>query len=97
CLNCVKVVSREGLLPLLRQVSQLATKMHATMRGMTEVEIRVATPLDDAARIEIEGLVRRALKTEPILTVKVDPSLIAGIVIRVGDRVYDGSVHSQFE
>jgi hypothetical protein len=27
----------------------------------------------------------------------VDPSLIAGMVIRVGDRVYDGSVHTQLE
>jgi hypothetical protein len=27
----------------------------------------------------------------------VDPSLIAGIVVRVGDRVYDGSVYTQLE
>jgi F-type H+-transporting ATPase subunit delta len=48
-------------------------------------------------RTEIEGLVRGALKTEPILNITVDPSLLAGIVIRVGGRVYDGSVHTRFE
>ena len=32
-----------------------------------------------------------------MLHVTVDPSLIAGIVVRVGDRVYDGSVRTQFE
>ena len=36
------------------------------------------------------------LGREPVLHVKVDPSLIAGIVIRVGDRVYDSSVNTQF-
>jgi len=96
-LNFLKVLARHGRLGIVRQASRLVTKLHAERRGMTDVEIRVATPLDDAAREEIKNLVRRALKTEPILNVKVDPSLIAGIVIRVGDRLYDGSVHSQFE
>ena len=32
-----------------------------------------------------------------MLHVTVDPSLIAGIVVRVGDRVYDGSVRTQLE
>jgi F-type H+-transporting ATPase subunit delta len=96
-LSFLKVLARHGRLNVVRQASRLVTKLHAERRGMTDIEIRVATPLDDAAREEIKNLVRRALKTEPILHVKVDPSLIAGIVIRVGDRLYDGSVHSQFE
>jgi len=32
-----------------------------------------------------------------VLRVTVDRSLIAGLVIRVGDRVYDGSVSTRFE
>ena len=96
-LNFLKVLSRHGRLGIVRQVSRLATKLHATQRGMTDVEIRVATPLDDALRGEIQNRLRKVLGTEPVLSVKVDPSLIAGIVIRVGDRVYDGSVHNQLE
>ncbi|HEX3599414.1 MAG TPA: ATP synthase F1 subunit delta [Lacipirellulaceae bacterium] len=96
-LNFLKVLSRHGRLGLIRQVSQLATKMHAKDRGMTDVEIRVATPLDDALRNEIQSQLRKVLKTEPLLNVKVDPSLIAGMIVRVGDRVYDGSVQNQLE
>jgi F-type H+-transporting ATPase subunit delta len=96
-LNFLKVLARHGRLGILRQVARWTARLHAQRSGRTDVEIRVATPLTDEARHEIEGLVRRALKTEPVLQVKVDPSLIAGIVIRVGDRVYDGSVSSQLE
>ena len=96
-LNFLKVLSRHGRLGLLRQVSRLATKLHAKQRGMTDVEIRVASPLDDTLRGEIQSHLRKVLGTEPVLDVKIDPSLIAGIVIRVGDRVYDGSVHNQLE
>ncbi len=53
---------------------------------------QIAAPLDDALREEILSMARKALKTEPALHVSVDPSLIAGIVIRIGDRVFDGSV-----
>ena len=96
-LNFLKVLSRHGRLNIVRFASRLATKLHATQRGMTDVEIRVATPLSDALHGEIESRLRQVLGTQPVLTVKVDPSLIAGIVIRVGDRVYDGSVHNQLE
>jgi F-type H+-transporting ATPase subunit delta len=95
--NFLKVLSRHGRLGLVRQVSRLATKMHAKQRGMTDVEIRVATPLDDGLRGELQSQLRKFLGTEPVLNISVDPSLIAGIVIRVGDRVYDGSVHNQLE
>ena len=96
-LNFLKVLSRHGRLAILRNTSKLATKLHAIERGMTDVEIRVASPLDDGLRDEIQAQLRKVLRTEPVLSVKVDPTLIAGIVIRVGDRVYDGSVHNQFE
>jgi len=96
-LNFLKVLSRHGRLGLVRQVSRLATKLHAKQRGLTDVEIRVASPLDDMLRGEIQSQLRKVLGTEPVLSVKVDPSLIAGIVVRVGDRVYDGSVHNQLE
>jgi F-type H+-transporting ATPase subunit delta len=96
-LNFLKVLSRHGRLSLIRSAARIAKKLNATRHGRTDVDIRVAMPLEDAMRNEIEGLVRSALKTEPIVNITVDPSLLAGIVIRVGDRVYDGSVHTRFE
>lgn len=96
-LNFLKVLSRHGRLGIVRQAARLVTKLHAERRGMTDVQIRVAVPLDDTTLSDIKDRLRKALKTEPVLSVSVEPSLIAGIVIRVGDRVFDGSVSSQLE
>jgi F-type H+-transporting ATPase subunit delta len=96
-LNFLKVLSRHGRLELVRSIARLAKKLNDARHGRTDIEIRVAMPLEPAMRTEIEELVRRALQTEPVLNVTVDPSLLAGIVIRVGDRVYDGSVHTRLE
>jgi F-type H+-transporting ATPase subunit delta len=96
-LNFLKVLSRHGRLGLVRQAARWVKSLHATRRGMTDVEVRVAAPLDDATYTEIQTQLRKSLATEPVLTVKVDPALLGGVVIRVGDRVYDGSVQSQLE
>ncbi len=96
-LNFLKVLSRHGRLGLVRQVTRIVKQLHAKRSGKTDVEIRVASPLDDTTFAEIQTQLRKALNTEPILNVRVDPSLLAGIVVRVGDRVYDGSVQSQLE
>lgn len=96
-LNFLKVLSRHGRLGIVRQAARLVKSMHAKRRGMTDVEVRVAAPLDDATYAEILTHLRKSLGKEPVLSVKVDPALLGGVVIRIGDRVYDGSVQSQLE
>jgi F-type H+-transporting ATPase subunit delta len=96
-LNFLKVLAAHGRLGLLRSIARLLKKLDAKRRGLTDVEVRVAKPLDDNLRREIEDRLRKTLGGEPVLNVVVDPTLLAGVVIRVGDRVYDGSVHTQLE
>jgi F-type H+-transporting ATPase subunit delta len=96
-LNFLKVLARHGRLELLRSIARVLKKIYAEHLGLTEVEIRVASPIDEQLRQEIYHRFREKLSTEPVLRVTVDPSLIAGLVVRVGDRVFDGSVSNQFE
>jgi F-type H+-transporting ATPase subunit delta len=95
--NFLKVVSRHGRLELLRPIARLLRKLHAERSGLTEVEVRVATDLSDTVRQEIQQRLQRALGTQPVLNVAIDPALIAGIWVRVGDRVFDGSIRTQLE
>jgi F-type H+-transporting ATPase subunit delta len=96
-LNFLRVLARHGRLDLLRPIARLLGKLYADHLGQAEVEIRVASPLDDQLRQEIYDRLRDGLKKEPVLKVTVDPSLIAGLVLRVGDRVFVGSIANQFE
>jgi F-type H+-transporting ATPase subunit delta len=96
-LNFLKVLSKHGRLGLLRPIARIVKKLDATRRGLTDVEVRVARELADDVRSEIHNRLRRVLGTEPVLHVSIDPDLIAGIWVRVGDRVYDGSIRTQLE
>ena len=95
--NFLKVLSRHGRLELLRPIARTLKRLQAERSGQKEVEVRVAIPLDDAVQTEIHNTLRKTLKVEPVIRVVVDPSLLAGMIIRVGDRVYDSSVNTQLE
>ncbi|WP_151086978.1 ATP synthase F1 subunit delta [Hymenobacter baengnokdamensis] len=61
--------------------------------GVQVAEVTSASPLTPATRAEVEKLVKQQTGLPDVsLTEKVDPSLIGGFVLRVGDRQIDDSV-----
>lgn len=64
-------------------------------RGIVDVNVTVAEPLaDDDRDALVEALEAKTGKTVRLHLTE-DPELIGGLVIRIGDRVYDGSVRNQ--
>jgi F-type H+-transporting ATPase subunit delta len=95
-MNFLKVLAKHGRLGLLRSTARQVKKLYAEQLGQIDVEVRVARPINDTLQNEIRAKLASSLSKDPLLHVVVDPSLIAGMVIRVGDRVYDSSVNTQF-
>ena len=52
----------------------------------------MARAADDAEKQAIAAALSKALGKSAIATFAVDPSLLGGATIRVGDRVFDGSI-----
>ena len=61
-------------------------------RGVVLAEVTTAVPLDDARRAEINALIGNIHEGGVELSEKVDPHLIGGFKLRVGDRMIDASV-----
>jgi len=96
-LNFLKVLSRHGRLELLRPIARETEKLHTERSGLADIQVRVAAKLDDSLLQNIQSRLQRMFGKQPIMHVTIDPSLIAGIVVRVGDRVFDGSLYTQLE
>ena len=94
-LTFLKVVSRHGRLDFLRAIHGQARGLYERMRGRVLVRVTTAAPVDDALAERIVKAVRPLLDGEPLLERAIDRSLIGGIVVRVGDTVYDGSIAAQ--
>ena len=94
-LHFLKVVSRHGRLDCLRAIHRLTRGLYEKMQGRVVVQVTSAAPVDDALAERIVRSIRPLLDGEPVLRRSVDPKLIGGIVVRVGDTVYDGSIAAQ--
>jgi F-type H+-transporting ATPase subunit delta len=66
-------------------------------RHVVQAEVVTAVPLPDAQRAALSVALRRAAGSELTITEKVDPSIIGGVIARVGSLVFDGSVTRQLE
>ncbi len=72
-------------------LDQLAVEA-AARRNYKIAVARVAVPLDEALRGRLEAALADTLGHEVRLQVEVDPDVVGGIVVHVGDDVFDGSV-----
>jgi F-type H+-transporting ATPase subunit delta len=83
---------RLDLLPLIHQEIRAE---HERRSGKGRVTVRSAVSLSDFQISTITDRLRAALPFDPIVVPQVDESLIGGLVIQVGDTVYDSSLKSR--
>jgi F-type H+-transporting ATPase subunit delta len=95
--NFLRVLARHDRLDLLPAILHEARILEETRSGRRRVEVRVARELDQAAEARIHDRLAAALSFTPILEIRVDPKLLGGIVIRVGDTVYDSSLATRIK
>ncbi len=65
-----------------------------TLSG-TEAQVTSALPLRDEEKSRVQSELLQKLGKDAKITYTVDPNILGGIIIRVGDRVIDGSISSQ--
>lgn len=94
-LDFMKVLARHDRIELTRDIRDYAWQKLHQMRGRQEVEISTAYELSEAEKQAIEQKISASLGKELVMTTKVDPKLIGGLLVRVGDTVYDGTVRAQ--
>lgn len=93
--NFLKIVANKGRFDCLSAMLESIRKMYDEQTGRVEATVTTAESIDDQVRQQISERLSSALGKVVNLTASVDPGIIGGMVVRVGDTVYDGSVVSQ--
>ncbi|MFP4105668.1 MAG: ATP synthase F1 subunit delta [Phycisphaerae bacterium] len=91
------VLTRHDRLMLIRGVYHEFRRRLNMRQGKVEINLVTARPLDDAEQEQVRTIVAKSLGAEPILHTTVDPGLLGGLSLRIGDRVYDSSVVRRLE
>jgi F-type H+-transporting ATPase subunit delta len=82
-------------LELAPEIAQLFERQRAAAAGLATVSITSAFPLTPEERARIDGAMRQRLGRDSRLEAAVDPALIGGAVIRIGDSVIDLSLRGR--
>ena len=95
--NFLKVLIRHGRIGLIDEIREVVARVREELAGRKRVQVRAARPLSDNSRQRIVSQLTEKLGFDPILQESVDESLIGGLVIQVGDTVYDSSLRTRLK
>jgi F-type H+-transporting ATPase subunit delta len=93
--NTLKVLAKHGRLELVRAVYVAALQEHEQRAGRVRVKVVSATPLSEESLVSVRQHLTQVLSAEPIVETVVDPQVLGGLIVRIGDTVYDGSVRNR--
>jgi len=94
-LTFLKVVSRRGRLSAIRGIYRAAASLRDEAIGRVRVLVTTSQPLDTAALSSLKEKLQNLFKKEVAIVTKVDATILGGLIVRVGDMVFDGSVDGQ--
>jgi F-type H+-transporting ATPase subunit delta len=93
----LKFLVEQGRARDLPEIAETLAEMAAGRHGRVLAEVRTAVPLDDQRRARLTEALAKAVGRDVELKVLIDPSVIGGVVVRVGDQVFDGTVRRKLE
>ena len=95
--NLIRVMADNGRLVTLPEVSRQFAKLRAALESTVEVEVTSAGELNEQQLAKISAAMEKRLSRKVKLNCKIDKSVIAGVIIRAGDLVIDGSIRGRLE
>jgi F-type H+-transporting ATPase subunit delta len=95
--NFLGLLHDKGRLGLLGQILASYAKLSDEADGLIRGSLTTAAPLTDSQLSAIKGALNSMSGAKVELEVKVDPSIIGGLVARLGDLVVDSSLKTQLD
>jgi F-type H+-transporting ATPase subunit delta len=95
--NIVGFVVQQGRARELPKIIDSLVQLAAEERNKAVAEVRCAVPLDGDQREKLKDAIARATGKQVEMKVLVDPSVVGGLLVRVGDQVFDGTVRHRLQ
>lgn len=96
--NLLKLLVDNKRTDLLQLVAENYLTLYNQQKGAVTAIVTTAIPLDEKLEAKVLAKVKELTKaTDVTLESKVDPAIIGGFILRIGDLQYDASIVNHFE
>jgi F-type H+-transporting ATPase subunit delta len=89
------LIFEKGRFGLINDIAEFYQKLADELKGIARASVVSATVISAEAEKKIRATLSKMTGKHVILDIKEDPSLIGGVITRVGDMVLDGSIRTQ--
>ena len=96
-LELVALLLRKGRIAYLTDILKEYGRLSALQRGEATAWVRSASELSEQQRMKLQKVLEKKTNRKITLQVQVEPELLGGMVVRLGDQLYDNSVRSRLE
>lgn len=94
-LDFLRLLNRKERLGMLRLIGLAFRTILENRANRERVLVEAAAPLTDDQKAKLAATLAAALNKTPVLVVRVNPELLGGLVVHVGDKVFDTSVRTK--
>lgn len=94
-LSFFKIVVRKGRAEILFATAKEFITQYNVIKNVVKATVTSASQLSQENISQIEDVVKQSTNGEVILTSIVDPKLIGGFILKVGDKQFDTSISSK--
>jgi len=95
--NLIQLLVHNRRLSLIAEIRALFEQLKLQDEGKLDAKISSAFPMEDTQRNQVVDMLSARFKRKIDATVTVDPDLIGGVKVEVGDKVWDASVRGRLQ
>lgn len=95
--DTLQVMNRKGRIALAPAVAAAYRQLHDRIERRVEVRVTSAVPLSAEQRRHLAAAIERSTGLEPMLDERVDPAIVGGLVVALGDTKVDASIASRLK
>ena len=93
--NFLQLLLDKSRLSLLPQIAESYSAFADELSGVIRPTLSSGLPLEESQIEAIKAELEKSTGKKVMLTVELDPTLIGGVVTKIGDKLFDGSVRTQ--
>jgi F-type H+-transporting ATPase subunit delta len=94
--NFLKLVANKRRLFALADMIANYNKLHDFAKGLARAEVTVAEPLKDEHVAAVKAAIAELMGGKTVeVGIKIDPSILGGLIVRLGSRMVDGSLKTK--
>lgn len=95
--NFLELLIEQHRMPAIYRIRRVVDRLWERANKILPVQISTATKLDDAVASSIGDKISQGTGQKIELTTTVDPDILGGIVLRVGNSILDASIRNRLD